>query len=53
MSTDTKFEETVRNLLQMKPKPHDEATDKQEKGRDKPAPSASEKPTSSSKESAS
>ncbi len=25
MSTDTKFEETVRNLLSMKPKPHDEA----------------------------
>jgi hypothetical protein len=24
MSTDTKFEETVRNLLNMKPKPHDE-----------------------------
>ncbi len=26
MSTDTKFEETVRNLLIMKPKPHDEAS---------------------------
>lgn len=25
MSTDTKFEETVRNLLGMKPKPHVEA----------------------------
>ena len=24
MSTDAKFEETVRNLLQMKPKPHSE-----------------------------
>ena len=26
MSTDAKFEETVRSLLNMKPKPHDEAT---------------------------
>ena len=26
MSTDAKFEDTVRNLLQMKPKPHDEAS---------------------------
>jgi len=26
MSTDTKFEDTVRNLLHMKPKPHDEAS---------------------------
>ena len=25
MSTDTKFKETVRNLLLMKPKPHDAA----------------------------
>lgn len=25
MSTDAKFEDTVRNLLNMKPKPHDEA----------------------------
>lgn len=26
MSTDANFEETVRNLLKMKPKPHDEAS---------------------------
>jgi hypothetical protein len=26
MSTDAKFEETVRNLLRMKPKPHDGAS---------------------------
>lgn len=26
MSTDTKFEETVRNLLRAKPKPHEEVT---------------------------
>lgn len=50
MSTDAKFVETVRNLLQMKPKPHDETMGKEEKGRDKPAPSVSADSTSSSKE---
>lgn len=49
MSTDTKFAETVRNLLNMKPKPHDEATDK-EKGRAYPGLSSGAESTSSSKE---
>lgn len=42
------FQRTVKNLLRMKPKPHDEAKAEKEKGRDTPAPSSGDKkPTSS------
>lgn len=45
MSTDIKFEETVRNLLQMKPKPHEEASDDPKSQRFEEDQSSNRRPT--------
>ena len=43
MGKSSSFEDTVKNLLKMKPKPHDEAKGKEKEGRDKPAHSKADR----------